>query len=134
MLEKLHDDATFKADPRLTQWVDASKGSIHYEGYMQSFIRGLGWLDVELIALDKKYYDRYWSDPSQNAMLQPAGRVIAFKVAHLSELWVMGGWEVIRTIDDRTRKRQPVADQYPTQAGPNRSYEGDIPQGPDTSR
>jgi hypothetical protein len=100
VLEKLAKLELCEKDEHLARWIEGNKGARNYEGYLQDSIRGIGWLDVELREEERFHLEDYWAkDPA--AFGRPEARLHFFKLMHLSELWVLGGYEIIRTIDQR---------------------------------
>ena len=81
------------------QWVKASHGVAAIEAWLVHTIQGLGRLDAQLIARAARY-----------ARLTPAQRATEAEIVEfgdrlmLAYLWVLGVYEVVRTLDQRVRK------------------------------
>src|SRR5690349_9865348 len=79
--------------PRWHRWVAASQKLKVIEELMMFPAQGLGWLDCQLIAEDTRLIDAPPFEPARPRALN--------EQITLSYLWVLGGYELVRTIDQR---------------------------------
>ena len=85
-------------DDRYSRWVRASFASARFEKFMPAVVQMLGRLDCSLINEDA----RHGQLPPHQRDLIP--EVLRASDQHtLSYLWVLGAYEVTRTIEDRAR-------------------------------
>lgn len=88
---------------RLERWVKASHAAGRYEPFMVQPIQGLGKLDVSLIETDRKIVDSISSNPeSIESSLELTEQLTQ------SWLWVLGGYEIVRTISEFTSKSEDL--------------------------
>ena len=83
-------------ESRQSEWVDNSVGLMHIEMLLIGNVQGLGILDVELIEEFPKL--------KINSQLEK-DRLKKLRHITLSELWVMGAYELIRLVDEINKKR-----------------------------
>ena len=81
---------------RHLKWIDNSLGLMHIEMLLVGNAQGLGILDVELI--------EEFPELKINSQLDE-DRLKKLRHITLSELWVMGAYELIRLIDEMNKKR-----------------------------
>lgn len=81
---------------RKSKWIDNSIGLMHIEMLLVGNAQGLGILDVELIEEFPKL--------KINSQLDE-DRLRKLRHITLSELWVMGAYELVRLINDINKKR-----------------------------
>lgn len=81
---------------RSSEWVDSSQGLRHVEMLLVGNAQGLGLLDVELIQEFPKlnFYSKLEED-----------RLKKLRHITLSELWVMGAYELTRLINEINKER-----------------------------
>ena len=80
---------------RHSEWIESSMGLMHVEMLLVGNAQGLGLIDMELIQ----------DFPKINFQLEKE-RLKKLKHITLSELWVMGAYELVRLIDEIVSKKQ----------------------------
>ena len=87
---------------RYSQWIHASHaagGLDQYRAFMVAAIHGLARLDCKLVAADEQFL--------QLTEQQRATIAVSLELSEhltLSYLWVLGAYEILRTLDQRTRE------------------------------
>lgn len=84
---------------RLQGWVDASYTTAQMDGPLIDIIQGLGYLDIKLLVTDA-YLIKHGKDMSSDGELMQIKEHLT-----MSYLWVLGAYEAIRTICQRTKGR-----------------------------
>jgi hypothetical protein len=84
---------------RYSEWIENSLGLMHIEMLLIGNVQGLGILDVELIEEFPKL--------EINSQLDE-DRLKKLRHITISELWVMGAYELIRLIDEINKKRSLI--------------------------
>lgn len=87
---------------RYTKWIYASHavgGVEQYKAFMAVAIQGLARLDCQLIAADEQFLRL----TEQQRATIPVSVELSERVT-LSYLWVLGAYELLRTLDERTKK------------------------------
>ena len=86
---------------RIERWVRASFATVRFEQVMCMTIQGLGRIDVSLIEDDELFLADFENNRnSLNENLKLNDRFT------LSYLWVLGGYEVVRTICQRIKEKR----------------------------
>jgi hypothetical protein len=80
---------------RFERWVKASFVTARYEHFMPATVQGLGRIDQILYVEDQ----RLVSEPLESA--EPSDLTLHITLSHL---WVLGAYEVLRTIHQRCRE------------------------------
>ncbi len=83
---------------RYTRWVNASYRAAFIETFIIMVVQGLGRLDIQLAAGDANFLRRPPDSPVIEDMAALTDRITT------SYLWVLGGYELSRTICHRLRK------------------------------
>jgi hypothetical protein len=92
------------AQDRLERWVKASHRLKQIEPFMIVYLQGLGHLDCELISGDEHFCQHL----DNHATIEES-----FRLTHrftLSYLWVLGAYELVRTLDERCTKNHALID------------------------
>jgi hypothetical protein len=84
---------------RFERWVKASFVTARYESFMPATVQGLGQIDHMLYAEDQ----RLVSQAPENA--EPSALTLHITLSHL---WVLGAYEVLRTMHQRCREGSGV--------------------------
>src|SRR5258705_8854981 len=85
-------------DGRYERWSQASHGLGRVEVFMVAILQGLGRFDSQLILADNRFgllSEREWAAKRESFLLTE--RIM------LSYLWVLGAYELVRTLDQRCR-------------------------------
>jgi hypothetical protein len=90
-------------EQRYIRWINASRGLERIEPFMILIAQGLGKLDSQLIEEDRIYCGL--SAESRNT---EANAIKITDCLILSYLWILGGYELIRTISQRCRNEAPL--------------------------
>lgn len=101
-------------DNRLERWVFASHGLGGIEPFMTLTLQGLGRLDCQLIPEDARFLSL---TPESQATIDESARLTDRFT--LSYLWVLGAYEIVRSLDQRCR-----ADTAPLGGELNRRVNG----------
>lgn len=94
-------------DERYNDWIRASHavgGIDHYRAFMCSTIQGLARLDCQLIAADEQFL---LLTEQQRATI-PVSVELTERIT-LSYLWVIGAYEIVRTLDQRSHETSVTA-------------------------
>lgn len=81
---------------RFKRWVDASHGLARYEKWMIVTVQGLGKIDAKLVREDEHILE---NGKSSSPMGDLSDQIT------LSYLWVLGAYELVRTLDQRLREQ-----------------------------
>src|SRR5512137_1086801 len=87
---------------RYSQWIRVSHavgGIDRYRAFMAVAIQGLARLDCQLIAADEQFLQ--FTEQQRATIL---ASVELSERLTLSYLWVLGAYEIVRTLDQRTRE------------------------------
>jgi hypothetical protein len=84
---------------RHTRWVNSSARTTRFEKFMMIAVQGLGNLDCQLVHQD----DNYCSLSEHDLAKRPEMHEATYRFT-LSYLWVLGAYEIIRTMDARVRE------------------------------
>lgn len=93
-------------DSRLEQWVKASISTAKFDAFMMPNIQSLGRLDVNLILEDRrliKNFDKNRNDLEANVALTDH--------VTTSYLWVLGAYEAVRTMTQRTHENKELVSE-----------------------
>jgi len=90
-------------DYRQEQWVKASFATAKFEPFMPVTIQGLGTLDIQLIQKDEEYLEKHKQTEGPEKIHFEFSNQIT-----LSYLWVLGAYEVIRTITQRIKENSGI--------------------------
>ena len=88
---------------RYSEWIDASIGAGAIEPFMIPLVQGLGRVDCELIRDDR----RFTQLPEAERSSVHESTLLTDRFT-LSYLWVLGAYELIRTLDQRRRTNPGV--------------------------
>ena len=88
-------------DKRYEEWMKNSEGIIYMEMLLVNRAQGLGLLDIELI---EEYHKIDFKSSLEKELLKK------LRYITLSELWVMGAYELIMVISDITSKKKDKID------------------------
>ena len=83
---------------RYNRWSKASHATAPFEHFMSIIVQGLGRLDCQLIQEDSRYC--HLSGAEQQTVTESIKLTDRFT---LSYLWVLGAYELVRTMDQRAR-------------------------------
>ena len=83
---------------RYSRWIDASVAAGAVEPFMMPIVQGLGRLDCRLIPEDARFSQL----PEQARSSVHEGTLLTDRFT-LSYLWVLGAYELVRTLDQRCR-------------------------------
>ena len=89
---------------RFDRWVYSAYALGHVVPYMVSIVQGLGKLDSKLICEDSKYLELTADDKKH-----PAVTSEVYERHTISYLWLLGAYEIIRTVDQRLRENPSLA-------------------------
>src|SRR4030042_3487944 len=89
---------------RIERWVKASQGVGRIEAFMIVVVQGLGRVDSKLIEEYRLWMEQ--SDNSDNAAI--AKSIKLTDLFTLSYLWVLGAYELIRTISERCQEEMEI--------------------------
>ena len=97
---------------RMKRWVDASYATVRFEPDMVSVVQGLGRLDLSLIEDDQNFLADF--EKNKESLDQSVKLTERFT---LSYLWVLGSYELVRTICQRLQQKDldvlpEVADSF----------------------
>src|SRR5450631_1710437 len=84
--------------PRYAKWVRASSGLKTIDAGLPVFVQGLGKIDAQLARQDAAFR----SFPSKLRESQDESIKLTDRIT-MSRLWVLGGYEVVRTLSQRVR-------------------------------
>ena len=84
---------------RIERWVNASFATVQFEQFMVVAIQGLGRLDVSLVEGDESFLADF--EQNKNSLDESLKLNERFT---LSYLWVLGGYELVRTICQRIKE------------------------------
>lgn len=90
-------------DKRFDRWVSASVavgGVEQYQSFMTGTVQGLGRLDCQLIDRDKAFFQL----PERDRESIPICMELTDRIT-LSYLWVLGAYEIVRTLDQRVGEK-----------------------------
>ena len=90
-------------DDRFERWVKASHGIGRIEPFMVPVLRGLGRLDCQLMADGERY--RELTESEQSTVDESI--VLSNRIT-LSYLWILGVYELIRSLDQRCKEKSEV--------------------------
>jgi hypothetical protein len=93
-------------DQRLKKWIEASIGVSHIEPFMMPVLQGLGSLDCQLIQQDERFLRL---PENQRATIQEA--TLLTERFTLSYLWVLGVYELVRTLDQKCHANKNLLDE-----------------------
>ncbi len=85
---------------RYSRWVKASPATGPFEHFMMVVVQGLGRLDCQLIQEDSRYCSL--PEAQQQTIAESIKTSDRFT---LSYLWVLGAYELVRTMDQRVRDK-----------------------------
>jgi hypothetical protein len=88
--------------PRFEEWVRASVafgGPDDVSAHFATFVQGLGWLDCELLGAELR-----WGELDAESRVSIAESTRLSQQLTLSHLWVLGAYEVVRTVDQWCRE------------------------------
>jgi hypothetical protein len=91
---------------RLKKWIEASIGLSHIEPFMMPVLQGLGSLDCQLIQQDERFLRL---PENQRATIHEA--TMLTERFTLSYLWVLGIYELIRTLDQKCHANKNLLDE-----------------------
>jgi hypothetical protein len=92
--------------PRYAEWVRLSHRAARFEKFMTSAIQGLGKLDAVLSAKDTAYLQL----PQQERESIERSIELTERFTE-SYLWVLGAYEIIRTMDQRVRENAGLVNE-----------------------
>jgi hypothetical protein len=104
--QKLGDDiaAEFQKesfyDERMKRWVRASIRSARFEHFLTVHVQGLGRVDCNLIREDEQFRDL----PDKQKQSIQVSMLLTERFT-LSHLWVLGAYEIVRTVHQRARRK-----------------------------
>ena len=98
--------AAFLEMARFDRWVKASHSIGKIEPFMVPILQGLGRLDCQLMA-DGEWY-RQLASPEQNTIDES---VLLSDRITLSYLWILGVYELIRSLDQRCKAKPGILGQ-----------------------
>lgn len=87
---------------RFHRWVNASFVTARFENFMPITVQGLGRLDHDLVTGDA----RFLALSEEQCASETESLALNYRIT-LSYLWVLGAYEVVRTIDQRCREQDP---------------------------
>jgi hypothetical protein len=90
----------FGKDDRFERWIKVSIGLMRFEPHLMGLVQSLGDMDVKLCGTDEKLVDDYCQKN-----ISPDYENIQ---GHLTQsyLWVLGAYEVVRTLTQRMSENQ----------------------------
>ena len=91
---------------RFKKWIQASMGLGNIEDFMIPNLQGLGRLDCQLISVDEKYLLL-----SEEKRLSIEESLLLTDRFTLSYLWVLGAYELVRSIDQKCRLDKTLLNQ-----------------------
>jgi hypothetical protein len=92
---------------RIERWVNASFVTVQFEQFMVMVVQGLGRLDVSLMQDDRFFLSDF--EKNSNSLAESLKLNERFT---LSYLWVLGGYELVRSICQRiNEKRVAIPDE-----------------------
>jgi hypothetical protein len=97
---------------RIERWVNASLATVQFEQFMIVVVQGLGRLDVSLLKDDQFFLSDFKKNKTSLAESLKLNERIT-----LSYLWVLGGYELVRSICQRIKEKrnafpEKVADSF----------------------
>jgi hypothetical protein len=99
-------------DSRMLRWIEASRFLEIVEPFMIVVAQGLGRLDINLIRGDQQLEGQVKRQHSSPATMSPDEHsslsVNMMEQLTLSYLWVLGAYELVRSIDQRCRDNPPL--------------------------
>jgi len=87
---------------RHERWTKASQGAEKIAGFASIQVQMLGRLDIELIEEDES--KRSILNPEDRGSIAQDKSLLFMRHCTLSYLWVLGGYEIIRTVAERSQK------------------------------
>ena len=81
---------------RYSEWIDASLSFISLEMFLYYRVQGLGIIDVELV---EEFPNLQLKSQLEQDKLKKLRHII------ISELWILGAYELIRFIDEKCKRR-----------------------------
>jgi len=91
-------------DERFNRWVYSSFALGHVVQYMVPLVQGLGKLDSKLVYEDGEYLKLAHEDRKHPDVTSEVSERLT-----ISYLWVLGAYEIIRTLDQRLREDPSLA-------------------------
>ena len=85
---------------RYQRWVQASHAVARIEPFMTLTIQGLGKIDSELFEKDQRHHEML----NENSPTSQEGVDLTDSIT-LSYLWILGAYEVVRTLNQRFREK-----------------------------
>ena len=92
---------------RYVRWVNSSHALGRIEPFLIPVIQGLGRLDVSLIIGDKRFAELH--EETRNTIEEATN--LTDRITY-SYLWVLGSYELIRTLDQRCRENPRLLDNH----------------------
>ncbi|NVZ29682.1 hypothetical protein HX881_29310 [Pseudomonas gingeri] len=90
----------FDEDDRFQRWIKVSIGLMRFEPHLMGLVQSLGDMDIKLYETDEKLVDYYCQKNISPDYEDIQGHVTQ------SYLWVLGAYEVVRTLTQRMSENQ----------------------------
>ncbi|MGE8482269.1 MAG: hypothetical protein ACN6Q5_06645 [Pseudomonas sp.] len=90
----------FDEDDRFERWIKVSIGLMRFEPHLMGLVQSLGDMDAKLCGTDEKLLDDYCQKNISPDYEDIQGHVTQ------SYLWVLGAYEVVRTLTQRMSENQ----------------------------